>query len=161
MPFLAESRALPVERKDGWHKEGDEVINDAIEEAAKNARLQRSMPTTQKAVIKFGYEEGMKAALGGEDFDTYIAGVFTHTQAHFRHSDSLGTTIEFEVCIITVMNNHIPELQGMNLFLETEIINTFVKSLNRYKGRLFFKQEQHGQQMIISTTQKMPPMPLG
>ena len=161
MLFLAESRALPVDRKDGWHEEGDEEINDKIEEAAKGARLQRSMPTTQKAVIKFGYEEGMKAALGGEDFDTYIAGVFTHTQAHFRHSASLGTIIEFEVCPITFRNNHIQKWQRMNLFLETEVINTFVKSLNRSKERPFFKQEQHGQQMIISTTQKMPPMPLG
>ena len=109
MLFLAESCALPTARKDGWHEEGDEEINDEIEEAAKGATLQRSMPTTQKAVIKFGYEEGMKAALGGEDFDAYIAGVFTHTQAHFRHSASLGTTIEFEVCTIIVMNNHIPK----------------------------------------------------
>ena len=49
-------------------------------------------------MIKFGYEEGMKTALAGEDFDAYIAGVFTHTQAHYRHAASLGTTIEFEVC---------------------------------------------------------------
>ena len=160
MLFLAESRALPVARKDGWHEEGDEEINDEIEAAAKGARLQRSMPTTQKAVIKFGYEEGMKAALGGEDFDTYIAGVFTHTQAHFRHAASLGTTIEFEVCRITFRNNHIPEWQKMNLFLETEIIYTFMKSSNRYKELPFFKQERPGQQMIISTTRKTPQMPL-
>ena len=93
----AESRALPKERKDGWHKVGDEEINDEIENAAKIARVQTAMPFTQKAIIKFGYEEGMKTALGDEDFDTYIAGVFTHTQAHFRHFASLGTTIEFEV----------------------------------------------------------------
>ena len=135
-----ESRALPVARKDGWHGEGDEEINDEIEAAAKGARLQRSMPTTQKAVIKFGYEEGMKAALGGEDFDTYIAGVFTHTQAHFRHSASLGTTIEFEVCTIIVIeiDTHTPKWK---ILLETEIINTFVKSLNRYKDLPFSKKE--------------------
>ena len=102
----------------------------------------------------------MKAALGGEDFDTYIAGVFTHTQAHFRHAASLGTTIEFEVCRITFRNTHIPEWQEKNLFLATEIIYTFVKSSNRYKELPVFKQEQPGQQMIISTTQKTPPMPL-
>ena len=57
-----------------------------------------SIPSTLKAVIKFGYEDGMLAALGDETFDSWIAGVFTHTRAHFRHAESLGTTIEFEVC---------------------------------------------------------------
>ena len=59
-----------------------------------------TIPSVLKAVIKFGYEDTMQSSLSGEDFDVWIAGVFTHTQAHFRHAASLGTTIEFEVCTI-------------------------------------------------------------
>ena len=76
---------------------GDEEFNADIEEAAHAARAV-VIPSKLKAVIKFGYDDGMKDALGGQDFDTYIAGVMTHTQAHYRHAASLGTTIEFEVC---------------------------------------------------------------
>ena len=67
-------------------------------------------------MIKFGYEEGMKTALAGEDFDAYIAGVFTHTQAHYRHAASLGTTIEFEVC-----NNYFLTGKKVGLFKPTFI----------------------------------------
>ena len=94
--YEAKSGAIPINREE-WTENGDEEINGAIEEAARNAKV-GSIPSTLKAVIKFGYEEGMKTALAGEDFDAYIAGVFTHTQAHYRHAASLGTTIEFEVC---------------------------------------------------------------
>jgi len=89
------SRALPIDREE-WHQNGDEELNDAEEESVATAAV-TSIPSTLKAVIKFGYETGLKNALGSEDFDAWIAGVFTHTQAHFRHAASLGTTIEFEV----------------------------------------------------------------
>ena len=92
---LALSRALPIDRDD-WHQNGDEELNDALEESVATAAV-TSIPSTLKAVIKFGYETGLKNALGSEDFDAWIAGVFTHTRAHFRHAASLGTTIEFEV----------------------------------------------------------------
>ena len=91
------SRALPTNRDDWTLVNGDEEVNEAEEAAAENTRV-ASIPSTLKATIKFGYEDGMVAALNGEDFDTYIAGVMTHTQAHYRHHASLGTTIEFEVC---------------------------------------------------------------
>ena len=79
--------------------QGDEIFDDAEEEMVKTAKLS-SIPSKLKAVIKFGYEDGMLSELT-EDFDSWIAGVFTHTQAHFRRSASLGTTIEFEVCTVT------------------------------------------------------------
>jgi len=81
-------------------EEDDDEIFDDDEEAAANVAQVVSIPSTLNAVIKFGYEDTMDAALSGEDFDEWIAGVFTHTQAHFRHAASLGTTIEFEVCTI-------------------------------------------------------------
>ena len=99
IPFVftqALSRALATNRDDWTLVNGDEEVNEAEEAAAENTRV-ASIPSTLKATIKFGYEDGMLAALNGEDFDTYIAGVMTHTQAHFRHAASLGTTIEFEV----------------------------------------------------------------
>ena len=99
IPFVftqALSRALATNRDDWTLVNGDEEVNEAEEAAAENTRV-ASIPSTLKATIKFGYEDGMLAALNGEDFDTYIAGVMTHTQAHFRHAASLGTTVEFEV----------------------------------------------------------------
>ena len=54
------------------------------------------IPAKVKAVIKFGYDQGMKAALGSQDFESWIEAVFTHTKAHFRHP-SLGTIVDFEV----------------------------------------------------------------
>ena len=97
--ILASSRALPIVRDNGWHQKGDAVINDKAEKEAAVAQLV-SIPSTLKAVIKFGYDEGLKNALGDEDFDEWIAKVFTHTRAHFKQSASLGTTIEFEVLYI-------------------------------------------------------------
>ena len=96
--FEAISRAVPINH-DGWHRLGDEEINDEEEEGVKNINI-TSIPSTLKAVIKFGYEDGMKKSLGNVDFDSWVASVFTHTQAHFRHEESLGTKIEFEVCNI-------------------------------------------------------------
>ena len=84
---------------DGEATDSDEIF-DPVEEARDNAAAVTSIPSTLKAVIKFGYEDTMLGALGGEDFDSWIAAVFTHTQAHFRHAASLGTTIEFEVRIM-------------------------------------------------------------
>ena len=83
--------------RDDWTRNGDELVNPAEEAKAANARVV-SVPTKLKAVIKFGYEEGMLSALNGQDFDTYIEEVFTHTKAYYRLAASLGTTIEFEVC---------------------------------------------------------------
>ena len=78
--YEAKSGAMPINREE-WTENGDEEINGAIEEAARNAKV-GSIPSTLKAVIKFGYEEGMKAALAGEDFDAYIAGgIYTHSSS--------------------------------------------------------------------------------
>ena len=52
-----------------------------------------------KATLKFGYDETLAEELGGSrGFDRWVSEVMTHTQAHYRHSESLGTQIEFEVC---------------------------------------------------------------
>ena len=97
------SRVIPINH-DGWHQLGDEEINDEEEENIKNLNI-TSIPSTLKAVIKFGYEDSMKKALGDLDFYSWISSVFTHTQAHFRHEESLGTKIEFEVCnIVSYLN---------------------------------------------------------
>ena len=93
------SHEIKIDRKDGeWEQSGDEIVNATEEEAAKKAKAV-TIPSKLKAVIKFGYDEGIKNRLGNEDFGTWIQGVFTHTQAHFRHQ-SLGTEIEFEVGFI-------------------------------------------------------------
>ena len=83
-------------------QKGDEIEDDKEEEEARKYETAgvSSIPSKLQATIKFGYTDGLKDSLDGEDFDAWIAGVFTHTQAHFRHSASLGTTIEFEVCRI-------------------------------------------------------------
>ena len=84
---------------DGEATDSDEIF-DPVEEGRVNAAAVTSIPSKLKAVIKFGYEDTMRSALSGTDFNSWIGGVFTHTQAHFRHSASLGTTIEFEVRIM-------------------------------------------------------------
>ena len=86
-----------------WHRVLDEEISvdleDKVEQtyAANPSITMGTMPEKMKATIWFGYEDGMKRALGNQDFDSWIQGVLTHTQAHYRHKESLGTTIEFEV----------------------------------------------------------------
>lgn len=90
------SQAVPKDRDDGWHQVGDEEVNDAEEAAAENAESV-AIPSKLKAVIKFGYEETMKSALGDESFDSYITSVLAHAQVYYRHAESLGTVIEFEV----------------------------------------------------------------
>ena len=132
---------MPIDRNDGWTLEnGDEEVNADIEEAAHAARAV-VIPSKLKAVIKFGYDDGMKDALGGEDFDTYIAGVMTHTQAHYRHAASLGTTIEFEVCESKFI--YVCVLKG---YVNGNICR---KSLYRSKVRPYIKLGSDGLQIII------------
>ena len=74
------------------------MINNQEEIAARRARVV-FVPPKLKATIQFGYESSMKSALNtDQDFDSWIAATFVHTQAHFKHSKSLGTMIEFEAC---------------------------------------------------------------
>ena len=75
---------------------GDEWLNYGIEHNAEIAKL-TNIPSKLKATIRFGYEDGIKAALGNRNFDDWIQSVLAHAQVHFRHI-SLGTIIEFEVC---------------------------------------------------------------
>ena len=72
------------------------MLNYGIEHDAEIAKL-TNIPSKLKATIRFGYEDGVKAAFGNRSFDEGIQSVLAHTQAHFRHI-SLGTIIEFEVC---------------------------------------------------------------
>ena len=92
-----------TDRKDeGWQQKGgqtgDELVNADEEKAVQRAPV-RSIPTKLKATLQLGYEDGLKSALESEgtNFDDWIAEAFPHMQAHFRHSESLGTQIEFEV----------------------------------------------------------------
>merc|ERR1711899_100176 len=111
----AQSGALKT-RDDGWHEEGgDEEKNDEEENAAHDVRT-TSIPSKLKATIQFGYEDGMKEALGGEDFDAWVQTVMVHTQTHYRHAESLGTTIEFEV--VGTPSVH---LAGVNWFADNNI----------------------------------------
>lgn len=105
--ILARSLALRSEANeedDGWNSYGDEEINDNKEIAARRAMVV-FIPPKLKATIQFGYEESMKSALKDKNFDSWITSTFVHTQAHFRHSKSLGTEIEFEVCKHRALNN--------------------------------------------------------
>ena len=92
----AKSRAVHINRDNGgWVQKGDEEINEEIEAISMNATLV-DIPSKVKAVIRFGYDEGLKLRLGNQSFDDWIKQVFIHAQAHFRHP-SLGTLVEFEV----------------------------------------------------------------
>ena len=95
--ILAISKAMPVARNDDeWHPVGgDAMVNDKIELEAANAEV-GEIPSKLKAVIKFGYTEGWKNAFNGTDFNEWISGVLTHTQAHYQ-LPSLGTEIILEV----------------------------------------------------------------
>ena len=94
--YLAKSRAIKSHRDvDGWVQNGDEEFNEDIEESSIHTNLV-SMPLKLKAVIKFGYDDGLKTRLGNETFEDWIKDVFVHTRAHFKHP-SLGTEVEFEV----------------------------------------------------------------
>jgi hypothetical protein len=91
-----------LENRNFDDNQGDEIFDDEEEEMVATAQI-TSIPSKLKAVIKFGYEDGINSADLGADFDSWIAGVFTHTQAHFRHATSLGTTVEFEVCHVNIL----------------------------------------------------------
>ena len=94
------SRAIDLKQElseNEWIQEGDELFNSGIEKEA-DAAQSTTIPSKLKAVIKFGYDEGIKNRLSqqGQTFQQWIEGVLTHAQAHFKHP-SLGTQIEFEV----------------------------------------------------------------
>ena len=95
--ILATSGAIKSPKSRFVNRNFDEIFDDQVEEQARTAH-KSSIPSKLKAVIKFGYEDGLNSTLAGGDFDSWITDVFTHTQAHFRHAASLGTTVEFEVC---------------------------------------------------------------
>ena len=92
------------EKVPGYHREGDEYIND--EEVIKAANAEPAvLPKKLKAVIKFGYDKALKDWLRdfrdhwkrkGETFEEYIESVFTVTQVYWRHP-SLTTEVIFEV----------------------------------------------------------------
>ena len=84
--------------KSRWRENGDEEIDDEEEKRVAGFRG-ASIPSRMKATLKFGYDETLAEELGGSrGFDRWVSEVMTHTQAHYRHSESLGTQIEFEVC---------------------------------------------------------------
>ena len=90
------------DREGGWHVEGgDEMINDALEAKVAQEPV-TSIPAKLKATIAFGYDHGLENYLAenGQTFESWIANVFPHAQAHFRHKESLGTEIIFEVSMI-------------------------------------------------------------
>ena len=74
------------------------IPNNQVEASARSIKVV-PIPSKLKATIQFGYEDSMKSALenANQDFDSYISAAFTHTQALFRHANSLGTSIEFQV----------------------------------------------------------------
>ena len=87
-----------------WY--GDEEIDDEEEKRVAGFRG-ASIPSRMKATLKFGYDETLAEELGGSrGFDRWVSEVMTHTQAHYRHSESLGTQIEFEVCKMMKIFQH-------------------------------------------------------
>ena len=97
--FFDAGKSKPIQRTEGWHiVVGDEEINDELEEFVHSVDISSTtIPTKLAATVQFGYEDGMLAALDGEDFDSYIQSVMTHVQSYYRHSETLGTQIELEV----------------------------------------------------------------
>ena len=85
----------------GTGDDSDEEIDKAAEiEIGKVDAAAVTLPSNMKAVVQFGYDQGMKdklASVGSDDFSAYITAVATHTQAHYNHA-SLGTSITLEVC---------------------------------------------------------------
>ena len=77
------------------HQDGEMILDD--EEEAQVAGSTGNLPAALKLTIKFAYDQGLKEELGDQDFNDWIAGVFTHTQVHFQQADSLGTQVIFEV----------------------------------------------------------------
>ena len=102
---LAQSISMR-EGKNRFRIDGDEVIDDEEEKRVASFEA-TSVPRKLKATIKFGFDQTLSDELGGRiGFDSWISQVFTHTQAHFRHSESLGTEIEFEVCKLMKIFQH-------------------------------------------------------
>ena len=97
--ILVEYQSTMIDREDveGYHQEGDEMINEKDEEKVYTA-TPGTLPKKLKASIKFAYDEGMKNALEtkGESFEDYVESVFTQTQVYWRHP-SLTTELIFEV----------------------------------------------------------------
>ena len=99
-----------------WHRVLDEEISVSLEQKVEKTYQSNpsiaigTMPEKMKATIWFGYEDGMKSALGNRDFDAWIQSVLTHTQAHYRHKESLGTMIEFEVSTGWSRDDHVNNL---------------------------------------------------
>ena len=98
------SRAIDLKQElseTEWIQEGDELLNAGIEKEADIAKS-TTIPSKLRAVIKFGYDEGMKNRLSQQNktFDQWIVGVLAHAQAHYKHP-SLGTEIQFEVSSMT------------------------------------------------------------
>ena len=60
-------------------------MNYDIEHNAEIAKL-TSIPSKLKATIRFGYEDGLKAAFGNNSFDEWTQSVLAHAQVHFRHN---------------------------------------------------------------------------
>ena len=82
----------------GWHDEGgDEEVNDELENLVDSVKKIATIPPKLEASIKFGYDDGAKTQLNGQDFDSFIQGVMVHVQSYYQHSESLGTEIHFEV----------------------------------------------------------------
>ena len=97
--ILVEYQSTMIDREDveGYHQEGDEMINEKDEEKVYTA-TPGTLPKKLKASIKFAYDEGMKNYLEtkGESFEEYVEAVFTQTQVYWRHP-SLTTELIFEV----------------------------------------------------------------
>ena len=98
------SRAIDLKQElseNEWIQEGDELLNAGIEKEA-DAAKSTTIPSKLRAVIKFGYDEGMKNRLSQQNntFEQWIVGVLAHAQAHYKHP-SLGTEIQFEVSSMT------------------------------------------------------------
>ena len=95
----------PASREDsfggGFHRNGDEVINDdwekremEVEAASGSANL----PASLNAKIKFGYERSMKNKMSsvGTNFSNWIDAVMAHVQTYYKHH-SLPTQIIIQV----------------------------------------------------------------
>ena len=88
---------------DGFHRDGDELINDdwekrEMEVAAASGYYYGNLPTTLTAKIKFGYETSMKDKLSsvGTDFNDWIDSVMPHVQTYYKHA-SFPTQVIFQV----------------------------------------------------------------
>ena len=90
-----------TEFEQGEGDDKDELFNPVEEIAAAEIDAAAvTLPSNMKAVVQFGYDQGMRdklASVGSDDFSAYITAVAAHTQAFYNHA-SLGTSIELKVC---------------------------------------------------------------